>query len=379
MKVFQCIHKYLPHISRFEEKYRVSDDMDFTTLQRLVIEDGYASTYILQPALEGNTEEVFFTLWDYERLQLLWAKENNLKSTDLDEIKLAQIEKYKPDVFYNMSAVYDNEFINKLGKNKSGFKRVYWNGIIAKEPKPILNYDGHISLHRPFVEFWKKSGLAACELQPGIPDGWKNMGCSERNTDVLFYGQYAKEYFGSRAETIDRLIRYKVETGFDVRCHLQYIETRAAIFKQGIPLVRRRYPGLTIQLPIVTFPNKLIRKHANPPLYGDDLYQAIGRAKIVVNGFTDFNGGYKSNMRLFEAIGLGAFLITEEGIYPDGFEPGVDFYTYSNPDNLIDQIKRVLEDWPSHAAMASRTRQKIANLYSKHRQWHEFQQFIGSL
>lgn len=379
MKVYQCIHKYPPHISRFEKKYGVTDDMDFKTLQRLVIEDGYASTYILQPALEGKSEEVFFTLWDYERLQLLWAKEHNLKSTNLDEIKLAQIEEFKPDVFYNMSAVYDNGFINKLGKNKSGFKRVYWNAIIAKEPKTILDYDGHISLHRPFVEYWKKAGLAACELQPGIPDKWKGIGRANRNSDVMFYGQYAKEYFGSRAETIDRLINYKVETGADVRLHLQYIETRMPLFKRGIPYIRNRLPWADILLSTVTFPNKLVRKHANPPLYGDDLYQAIGQAKIVVNGFTDFNAGYKSNMRLFEATGLGAFLISEEGIYPDGFEPDVDFYAYSNPDNLIDQIKHVLNDWPAHAEMASRTRQKIADLYSKQRQWHDFQQFIASL
>jgi len=373
MKVYQCIHKYPPHIARFERKYGVTDDMDFRALQRLVMEDGYASTYILQPALEGRSEEVFYTLWDYERLQFLWAREHSLRSTDLDEIKLAQIEEFKPDVFYNMSAVYDHGFINKLGKGKTGLKRVYWNGIIAKRPKTILDYDGHISLHRPFVEYWKSAGLAACELQPGIPDAWKKIGGKDRNTDAMFYGQYAGRYFGTRAEAVDRLINYKVETGADVRCHLQYSE-------RGMPsFIRNKFPWADIQIPLVTFPGKQVRKNAYPPLYGDDLYQAIGQSKIVVNGFTDFNAGFKSNMRLFEAIGLGAFLISEEGIYPEGFEPGVDFYTYSDPEDLICQIERALDDWPAHAEMANRTRQKIAGLYSKQRQWHDFQQFIASL
>jgi Glycosyl transferases group 1 len=374
MKVFQCIHKYRPHIPQFEKKYGVTDDMNFETLRRLVIQDGYASAYILQPALEGESEEVFYTLWDYERLQFLWAKEHGLKSTNLDEIKLAQIEEFKPDVFYNLSAVYDNGFINKLGKNKSGFKRVYWNGIIAKKPMTILAYDGHISLHRPFVEYWKSAGLAACELQPGIPEAWRNIGSANRDSDVMFYGQYAKKYFGTRAGIIDRLIKYKLDTNADVRCHLQYATS-------GIPLLfRKNIPWTNIRLPIIiTFPSKLVRELASPPLYGDDLYQALGQTKIVVNGFTDFNADFKSNMRLFEAIGLGAFLISEEGIYPDGFESGVDFYTYSDPDNLIDQIERVLNDWPAHAGVASRTRQKISGLYNKQRQWNDFQEFIASL
>lgn len=372
MKVFQCIHKYKPHIARFEAKYGVTDEMDFRTLQRLVIEDGFASTYILQPALEGKAEEVFYTLWDYERLQLLWAREHNLKSTSLDEIKLAQIEEFKPDVFYNMSAVYDHDFIRKLG-HKNGLKSVYWNAIIARIPKTILEYDGHISLHKPFVEYWQREGLAAFELQPGIPDSWWGIGGENRETDVMFYGQYAKKYFASRAGAIDRLISYKAETGVDVRCHLQYSEGGM------LQRVKNIFPWLDIRLPLFTFPSQMLKEHSYLPLYGDDLYQAIGCSKIVVNGFTDFNAGFKSNMRLFEAIGLGALLVSEVGTYPDGFEPGVDFCTYDTPESLIGQVEQVLEDWPVHAEMAKQTRKKIADLYSKQRQWNDFQRFIASL
>ncbi len=65
MKIYQCIHKYKPHIPQFEAKHGIGDDTDisFEELRKLVIEDGYASPYILQPALEGNSDEVFYTLW----------------------------------------------------------------------------------------------------------------------------------------------------------------------------------------------------------------------------------------------------------------------------------------------------------------------------
>ena len=106
MRVYQCIHKYRPHIPLFEKKYGVTDEMDFETLRKLIMQDGYASTYVLLPALQQNFDEVFYTIWNYERLQLLWASEHGLRSKDLDEIKLAQIEEYRPDVFYNMSVMF---------------------------------------------------------------------------------------------------------------------------------------------------------------------------------------------------------------------------------------------------------------------------------
>ena len=372
MKVYQCIHKYTPHIPLFEQKYGVTDDMDFETLRRLVVEDGYASTYVLEPALQHRTNEVFYTVWNYERLQQCWARERGLKTRDLGEIKLAQIEEFQPDFFYNFSAFCDSEFIKRLGKSK-GRKDVYWNGIIETEPRTFLEYDGQLSLHRPYVRYWKKRGLAAYELQPAIPDDWTHIAKSEKNFDVLFYGQYFKGMFDGRNGLISDLLRHKMASGRDIRCHLTYTEHRPTIFR--IP----KLPWSRVHLPIVTFPSKLIREQSLPPLYGDALYSAVAEARIIVNAYTDYNDDFKSNMRLFESIGLGAFLISEAGNYPDGFEPGVDFYTYKNSEELIAQIERVLADWPAHAEIAKRTQQKIGALYSKKRQWDDFQRFVSSL
>ena len=372
MNVYQCIHKYPPHIPLFEQKYGVTDDMDFETLRRLIVEDGYASAYILKPALQHRTDEIFYTVWDYERLQQCWARERGLKTRDLGEIKLAQIEEFQPDVFYNFSAFCDSEFIKRLGRSKRR-KDVYWNSIIEPEPRTFLEYDGQLSLHRPFVENWKKRGLAAYELQPAIPDGWANIANSAKNSDVLFYGQCSKDLFNDRNGLISDLLRHKLASGRDIRCHLQYDEHRPTIFR--IP----KLPWSRVRLPIVTFPTKLIREQSLSPLYGDALYSAVAEARIIVNTYGDYNDDFKSNMRLFESVGLGAFLISEAGNYPDGFEPGVDFYTYRNSEELIAQIERVLADWPAHAAIAQRTQQKIGALYNKKRQWDDFQRFVSSL
>jgi hypothetical protein len=322
--------------------------------------------------LNDNPEEVFYTVWDYERLQFLWAKERGLKSRDLNEIKLAQIEEYDPDVFYNFSAVYDNGFINRLGKRRSR-KDIYWNGIIESVPKTFSEYDGQLSLHRPYIEYWSRMGLKALELQPGIPDAWLTLAARQRSIDVLFYGQYFDGMFDNRNSLMVDLLHYKQESGRNVEIHLDYTERRPAIFQ--IP----KLPWTLVRSPIVTFPPAIVRNESMSPLYGDSLYGAISQARIVVNAYTDDNLEFKSNMRLFEAIGLGAFLISEAGTYPDGFEPGIDFYTYRSSEELVDQIERVLGDWPAHAQMAAATQRKISRLYGKERQWRDFSNFVETL
>lgn len=373
MRIYQCIHRYPPHIPLFEQRCGITDDMDFETVRRLLIEDGYASTYVLQPALEERHEEVFYTVWDYQRLQGLWAREHGLKTRDPVEIKLAQIEEFRPDVFYNMSAVYDQGFIGRLGKSARR-KDVCWNAIIEATPRTFTEYDGHVSLHRPFVAYWRERGLPALELQPAIPGAWSALQCPGKTIEVLFYGQYTPGgLLDNRNRLSERLLHHAQESGSDIRCHLSYTERRRTLF---------RIPGISgwrIPSPIISFPRRFVREHALPPLYGRSLYEALAQAKVVINAYGDYNRSFKSNMRLFEAVGCGAFLVSEAGDYPDGFEPDVDFLTYRNFDELVEQVERILADWPVYAEAAARTQKKIASLYGKERQWNDFLEFAKRL
>ncbi|MBK6285954.1 MAG: hypothetical protein IPF54_27655 [Draconibacterium sp.] len=98
MRVYQCIRAYDPYFPAFESKYRIKENnFTFNEIRNLLIKDGFASTYILEPAFR-NEKDFFFTFWNYETLQFKWAEENGLKTKNLDEIRIAQIEEFKPDV-----------------------------------------------------------------------------------------------------------------------------------------------------------------------------------------------------------------------------------------------------------------------------------------
>lgn len=372
MRVFQTIHKYNPHIPWFEEKYGIHDASghSFNDIQRLLIEDGYASAYILQPALEGKTEEVFFTLWNYERLQKLWAKEHGMQTDNLQEIKRAQIEEYKPDVFYDFSAMLDKDFIQKYAI-ASSIKKVAWYGIIEKQPELLNDYDLRVTLHRPYLSYWNERKLKAFELQPAFDTRWEQYDKKDKPIDILFYGQFLNRILGYRNDFVTQLLKYaSEEKELNIKVHLQLQsprKVRKKIFGIGIPKIHEK------------FPSDFVVQHALPPIYGQQLYSTIGQSKFVINGYGNHNVHFKSNMRLFEALGCGSLLISERGNYPEGFLEQMHYIPYDihRARKTINSLKGIVAQYQTIYQQQHQAIQEVKQRYAKQLQWERFKQQVA--
>ena len=368
MRIYQTIHKYAPHIPLFEKRNNINDkiDVSFAELQKLILEDGYASSYILLPALEGKTDQVFFTLWDYERLQYLWAKEHGLNSRDLSVIKHAQIDWYKPDVFYNHSAFCDNYFLNKHRIDQNILK-ICWYGVIQKEPSIFQQYDIHLTLHRPYIKKWAEAGLKSYELQPGFDRRLEKYDSNDKPIDFLFYGQYWHEFFKNRNKLLDQLLEYSLNCKFNIKIHLQISDLKKPYL--NIPFFRRFKRDTAHSIFVTT--------HSSPPLYGQLLYEATGKTKFVINAYTDNNQNFKSNMRLFESLNCGSLLISEEGNYPDGFEPNKNFIPYKNSRDLFSNIPKFIDNYLSLKESMYPYIKEVKSMYSKQNQWEQFKKIVN--
>lgn len=357
MRVHQSIHKYGPHIAAFELRYGITDDtaISFTELHQLIINDGYGSVYRLEPPSPSISNEVFFTVWNYERLQLLWAKEHGLADDcSINDIRVAQVKWFQPDVIYDFSGRYRPDFIAKL--KKDGVKAIYalWNGIIEhnETPAKIPGYDVYISLHRPYIDYWNTHGFKSFELQPSIPIEWcESTKGSNRSIDILMYGQSNKEFFTERDEIIKNIL--KLNDKYNISIKLQLNDESNEIFTEDISLIEA-------------------------PVYGNELYNCIKNSKIVINKCTDNNLSFKSNMRIFETIGNGALLLTEKGTYPEKIESEIDFLMYSTTEELLDLIDIVLSDWKSWSVFALNAKNRLLNNFSKETQWYNFIKNITS-
>lgn len=319
-------------------------------------------------------DEVFFTVWNYERLQLTWAREHGLQTTDLDDIRLAQIEEFGPDIVYDFSSFASPNFTPELRRRYKG-PIVCWNGFLKDDDPPVNSaYDGYVSLHRPYVERWRAKGHPALELQPGIDPAWADMdisAISERAEDLILYGQITAHFKG-RADLVKDVAHAASDHGFRFTC---YAQATTQYHRPGGRLAR-----YGIELPfLIKWPDKTLRQCLSPPLYGIALYEGIRRSKAVLNNFTDLSVGFHSNMRIFETIGNGTPLITPKGVYPDGLEDGIDYLSFDSVEDISDHVTWIIAEPEAADAHAKRARARMAETFSKERQYDLFHDFASGL
>ena len=113
------------------------------------------------------------------------------------------------------------------------------------------------------------------------------------------------------------------------------------------------------------------------PVFGRDLYAALSRAKIVLNGAVDMAGADRGNMRCFEAMGCGALMVSDQGLYPEGMSDGVTMLTYADPHQAVEEITTALITPDSLHNLVVNGNRLVQTLYSKDRQWQSFQHLVG--
>jgi spore maturation protein CgeB len=77
----------------------------------------------------------------------------------------------------------------------------------------------------------------------------------------------------------------------------------------------------------------------HPPVWGRDMYAVLGRSQMTLNSHGEHAAGHANNLRLFEATGMGALLLTEEASNLESlFAPGAEVVTYRDARSLARAI-----------------------------------------
>lgn len=369
MRVFQVMNIYPPFIPYLESKYSV-ENLSFEEHRALLLKSRFHALHILSPCLE-NEGNGFFTMWGYENLQYKWARENGLKTKSLKEILFAQIKKFKPDVFYNFST--DNFSKEELDLNLSpSIIRICWSAAPFRNPEFFKLYATRLTNYPEDILLKEKVGYRNDLFQPAYDDEMSVYAQNDkRPIDLFFYGQYTKAGFDNRNKRLEALLLFKKNNPhLNIKLCLQYIEKEHIYV--NIPYIRR-------YLRRIDFPPKIVRKYSSAPIYGLDLYDAISQSKIVFNAGVDFTKNYKVNMRNFEVLGCGAHMISDAGIYPEGFEMGKHFSTYHNMEECFTKIKALLQNDAKRKLIAQVGHEMVRKQYSKEQQWKSFKKIVESL
>jgi spore maturation protein CgeB len=95
------------------------------------------------------------------------------------------------------------------------------------------------------------------------------------------------------------------------------------------------------------------------------MYRLLARSQVAVNVHIGVAGGLAGNMRMFEATGCGALLLTEQmPNLGEMFEPEVEAVGYAGTDDLVLRLRGALERPEETATIARRGQQRTLRDHS---------------
>jgi hypothetical protein len=362
MRLFQNSGLYPSYLKRLNQL--ASGAHGFDERRRVFLADRFGALHFLKPALEGDAD-AFFTNGDDETLQRHWARENGMPGKpSLERILLAQIESHRTEVFYNLDPVrYPSSFVRKL----PGCVRTTLCWRAAPSGNADLTAYGAVLGNFPSIlETWRSKGCRAELFFPALDPVMAEYGHGDRSIDVLFVGGYSRHHT-ARAKILEQVASL-AGTRDVMFCLDSSRLTQLAESAIGslLPLRKHRRPDA-------------IARTAKPPVFGRQLYELIGKSKIVLNGAIDMAGNDRGNMRCFEAMGCGALLLSDAGKYPEGMDEDETMLTYETGGNCLDQIEECLDNWSDAKKIADKGRSRISDLYSKGHQWALFGTLLEKL
>lgn len=289
---------------------------------------------------------IFANVTNSRYIQTKWAKENGVKYSEKNwqkDILAAQIESFQPDVIYTGNHI----LFNKQMKEYLPKAKLYalWNASPMQEMVDLSHFDVGISFNSIYHEHLQKRGIKNVEynsfyINPEIKSRLEAMNLPQ-DIDIAFVGRYAP-MFKDRNKFL-----YDVYDAFKKEYNIQYYLLTSKRLRGLIPLI----------------PWRLLKAY-NKPVFLEEMFKIFNRSKIVLNSHSNITGECKGNMRVYEALGSGSFMLSDYGVYPEHLEDGNDFVTYKNNKDMIEKIDYYLKTDKEREEIALNGHKKISQYYS---------------
>ena len=316
-----------------------------------------------------------------EPLQKAWARENGFsysEDTWLFEITAAQVKAFKPDVlFVNDYVTYPADYIRRLKAECASIRLVLgWCGAPYTDGSVFSAYDVVLSSVPELVQNFIAQGHR-CEhvnhaFDPRVAERLKQ---DEPNVDFGFIGTIAKKNkFHNSRETLllELLERTPLKIWVDSHSPSWQERSNVLIRQWAFDMVqlasRAGVSGSTLEaIPIAgkvrnwkarpALSPKLdprILAVAQHPLFGLEMFQQLQRTRVSLNTHIDISATHASNMRLYEATGVGSCLLTDwKANLGELFEPDSEIVTYKDAGECVEKVNYLLSHDADRSAIAA--------------------------
>jgi len=134
-----------------------------------------------------------------------------------------------------------------------------------------------------------------------------------------------------------------------------FIGSLAAIHSTRLQLLQRLGRDFPLEVWTPQPPEELpesFRRYRRGSAWGREMFDILGRSRITLNEHGAIPA-YANNMRLYEATGMGALLVTDwKPNLPEMFEPGREVVAYHDPPECAEQVRYYLDHPAEREAIA---------------------------
>lgn len=228
-----------------------------------------------------------------------------------------QIKQFQPDVVYNMAMeTIDSDFLKSV-KINCNIKLIVGQhaATLTESMTDLSGYDLILSSLPNKVEYFRSKGKQSEYFKLGF----ENTILSQLPDSPKVYGVTHIGEYGPVHNERNKILEYVAK------------EVNIDFWGYGTDNLRQDSP---------------ILKNYRGPAWGLEMYNILSKSQITITGhITSVAGQYANNMRLYEATGVGALLITDhKKNLSDIFEPDKEVVTYHDPEECVEKIKYYLEN-----------------------------------
>lgn len=251
---------------------------------------------------------------NYTELQKRWAMEHGWTDGSNVLITLQQIEDFRPDcVLMQDLSFFDAATLEFL-------RRKYLLVGQCSCPMPaaekVSKFHTLFTSFPHYVERFKALGVQAHYLPLAFDPRMLSEESTQKQFDISFVGGVGKRsHWKAGTEMLERVAG-------EFRESFVWFGYGRENLVTGSPLIRC-YGG---------------------PCFGREMYRVYGRSKIVIARHGEVAEGYSNNLRMFEATGMGAMLLTERSKNLNDLFGSEECDCYEDGDDLIGSLTLHLED-----------------------------------
>lgn len=373
---------YPAYLEQFYARRSSLREQNYSVQHAALMDDCFGSSNFWTTALSVFGYETSDIVANAEPMQRTWAKEHGLEFGSrnwLFDITAAQITAFQPDVL--MVADYSTitgQFLRYLKEICPSIRLVLgWCAAPFQDGSIFHECDIVLSCVPELVARFKEDGHCSRHLNHAFDARILTKIETDAGTtaDFVFIGSIVKsdQFHINRERILSRLVR---ETDLQIwsdaalqpSCAARPTERfvagvgqdelagtgfRASNWSQNISPRRligpmaRRASSYIFGEPARSFASSKVDEdisgRSNPPLFGLDMFQQLHASRVAFNSHIDISPINASNMRLFEATGVGTCLLTDwKTNLSQLFELDSEVVSYRDADECIEKVKYLL-------------------------------------